>query len=118
MSLCSSSAREKPELTNWDTSPQGLCRSNTGSLPGLIVRRLFSMRSPGILTARYKLVTRRFLQTLVLTLGLGPLQCATLERLSLDDMIVKSTAIVRGKVTATYAALSGPIVYTHYNLQV
>jgi hypothetical protein len=47
-----------------------------------------------------------------------PLQCATLERLSLEDMISKSTAIVRGKVTGSYAAFSGPIVYTHYALQV
>jgi hypothetical protein len=76
------------------------------------------MRSLGISTAHYSAVTRRFLQAFVLTLGLIPLQCATLERLSLDDMIVKSTAIVRGKVTATYAAPSGPIVYTHYTLQV
>jgi hypothetical protein len=49
---------------------------------------------------------------------MSPLQCATLERLSLDDMIVKSTAIVRAKVTGSYAALSGPIIYTHYTLQV
>jgi len=54
----------------------------------------------------------------VLTFGIGPLQCATLERLSLDDMISKSTSIVRGKVTTSYAALSGPVVYTHYTIQV
>jgi hypothetical protein len=47
-----------------------------------------------------------------------PLQCATLERLSLDDMIAKSTAIVRGKVTGTTAAFSGPVIYTHYTIQV
>jgi hypothetical protein len=63
-------------------------------------------------------MTRRFLHAVVLTFCIAPLQCATLERLSLDDMIVKSTAIVRGRITATYAALSGPIVYTHYTLQV
>ncbi|HEY1335875.1 MAG TPA: hypothetical protein VGF59_00130 [Bryobacteraceae bacterium] len=47
-----------------------------------------------------------------------PLQCATLERLSLDDMIAKSTAIVRGKVTSVYAAQSGPAIYTHYRVEV
>ncbi len=47
-----------------------------------------------------------------------PLQCATLERLSLDQMISKSTAIVRGKVTASWAAASGPVVYTHFAVQV
>jgi hypothetical protein len=47
-----------------------------------------------------------------------PLPGATLERLSLDDLIVKSTAIVRGTVTGSWAAYTGPIIYTHYKLQV
>lgn len=63
-------------------------------------------------------VKRHLLSALVLTLCLMPLQCATLERLSLDDMIAKSTSIVRGKVTGSWAAFSGPIVYSHYTLQV
>jgi len=63
-------------------------------------------------------VKRHFLLALVLTFATGPLQCATLERLSLDDMIAKSTSIVRGKVTTSYAAYAGPVVYTHYVVQV
>jgi hypothetical protein len=63
-------------------------------------------------------VKRHFLQALVIAACTMPLQCATLERLSLDDMIVKSSAIVRGKVTDSWAAFSGPIIYTHYNIQV
>jgi hypothetical protein len=47
-----------------------------------------------------------------------PLGSATLERLSLDDMITRSTAIVRGKVTATWAAYTGSLIYTHYQIQV
>ena len=47
-----------------------------------------------------------------------PLQCATLERLSLDDMIAKSTSIIRGTVTGSSAAFSGSIIYTHYKVQV
>ena len=47
-----------------------------------------------------------------------PLQCATLEQLSMSDMIAKSTAIVRAKVVSSYAAKSGPVIYTHYQLQV
>jgi len=49
-----------------------------------------------------------------------PLQSATLERLSLDDLIVKSRVMVRGKVTGSYAAFAGtlPVIYTHYSLQV
>ncbi|MGH9665509.1 MAG: hypothetical protein ACRD9L_13880, partial [Bryobacteraceae bacterium] len=43
---------------------------------------------------------------------------ATLERLSLDDMIVKSTAIVHARVTGSYAAASGRMIYTHYTIQV
>ena len=43
---------------------------------------------------------------------------ATLQQLSLDDMIAQSTAIVRGKVTGSYAATSGPVIYTFYAIQV
>lgn len=53
-----------------------------------------------------------------LALGFAPLRAATLERLSLDDMIAKSTAIVRGRVTGSVAAFRGPIIYTHYTVQV
>jgi hypothetical protein len=42
---------------------------------------------------------------------------ATLERLSLDDLITKSTAIVRGKVLNSFTATSGPVIYTHYRIQ-
>jgi hypothetical protein len=48
----------------------------------------------------------------------SPLQCATLERLSLTDMIQKSTAIVRATVAGSSVAQSGPVIYTHYQLQV
>ena len=47
-----------------------------------------------------------------------PLECATLERLSLDDMINRSTIIVRGKVTTSWAAFTGSVIYTHYQIQV
>ena len=47
-----------------------------------------------------------------------PADCATLERLTLDDMITRSTSIVRGKVTASWAAFTGSVIYTHYQIQV
>ena len=55
---------------------------------------------------------------LLLTSGLVTVHAATLEQLSLDDLIAKSTAIVRGKVTGSYAAFHGPAIYTHYAIQV
>ncbi len=33
-------------------------------------------------------------------------------------MVARSTAIVRGKVTGSSAAFSGPVIYTHYTVQV
>ncbi len=65
-------------------------------------------------------VKRHLMRALVLTLFSMPLQCATLERLSLDDMISKSTVIVRGKITGSSAAFAGtaPVIYTHYSIQV
>jgi hypothetical protein len=64
------------------------------------------------------LVKLRFTIALALTMCAGVVCAATLERLSLADMIAKSTAIVRGKVVSCYAASAGPIVYTHYSVQV
>lgn len=43
---------------------------------------------------------------------------ATLERLTMDDMVANSSAIVRARVTSTYASGRGPVIYTHYRLQV
>jgi len=43
---------------------------------------------------------------------LGTTRSATLERLTRDDLIAKSTAIVRGKVISSYASFRGPIIYT------
>src|SRR5580658_137920 len=54
----------------------------------------------------------------VLALAALPLPCATLVQLSMSDMVAKSTAIVRAKVVSSYAAMSGPVIYTHYQLQV
>ncbi len=50
--------------------------------------------------------------------GLGWLGAATLERLSLEDMVSKSTGIVRARVASSYVAPSGSIIYTHYTVQV
>jgi hypothetical protein len=53
----------------------------------------------------------------------GLLHAATLERLSMDDMVQKSTDIVLGRVTAVSASFRGTpgrggIIYTHYTIQV
>jgi hypothetical protein len=53
----------------------------------------------------------------VLILGML-LGAATLERLSLEEMAQKSTAVVRGRVTDSYAAVHGSTIYTHYRVQV
>lgn len=45
-------------------------------------------------------------------------QATTLEKLSLDDMIQKSNAIVRGKVVGSYAAFRGSMLFTHYRVEV
>jgi hypothetical protein len=43
---------------------------------------------------------------------------ATLQLLSLNDMIQKSTAIVRGSVQLTGGQMHGRYIYTHYTIQV
>jgi hypothetical protein len=49
---------------------------------------------------------------------LAPLPGSTLLQLSLDDMIQKSTTIVRGTVQPTSAAFRGAMIYTHYQVAV
>jgi len=57
------------------------------------------------------------LSILMLAHGAVALPAATLERLSMDDLIGKSTMIVRGKILNSYTASSGPVIYTHYRIQ-
>ena len=63
-------------------------------------------------------VKRYVIFAILVTACVSPLECATLERLSLDEMISRSTMIVRGKVTASWAAYTGSVIYTHYQIQV
>lgn len=46
------------------------------------------------------------------------LPAATLERLSLEDLIAASTAIVRGKIHATGSAFHGSVIYTQWKVSV
>jgi hypothetical protein len=63
------------------------------------------------------------MRTLVLALAglfcvLQPTPAATLEKLSWDDLIGKSTAIVRGRVASSSAAFRGSVIYTTYRIAV
>src|SRR5262249_46880278 len=47
-----------------------------------------------------------------------PVLATTLEQLSLDDMIQKSTSVVRARITGNYAAAVGSDIYTYYRLEI
>src|SRR5579864_1021529 len=53
-----------------------------------------------------------------LAASLVSLQGSTLQQLTLDDMIQKSTIIIRGQTQPTYSAVRGSVIYTHYRVQV
>jgi hypothetical protein len=55
---------------------------------------------------------------LCLAFCLAPARSATLELLSLNDLISKSTSIVQAQVTGSSAAYSGTVIYTHYKVSV
>jgi len=61
---------------------------------------------------------RQSLRFALLAVWLAPAWGATLEQLSLADMISKSTAIVHGQVTGSSAAYRGSVIYTHYRVNV
>ena len=50
--------------------------------------------------------------------ALLPAYATTVIKASLDDLIEKSTSIVRGKVVGTYNTGQGPLVYTYYKIQI
>lgn len=55
---------------------------------------------------------------LCLALWLAPVWGATLELLSVNDLISQSTLILQGKVTGSTASYSGATIYTHYKISV
>ena len=61
---------------------------------------------------------RFLLVAMCLIPGAAPLSGVTMQQLSMDDLAVKSTAIVRGRVVDSYGAMLGPTVYTHYHIAV
>ena len=61
----------------------------------------------------------RFLSVISAWLGLAALASATtIERLSVDEMIAKSTLIVRGKALGAEGVRRGGVIYTDYTFQV
>jgi hypothetical protein len=54
----------------------------------------------------------------IMAAWLTPVWSATLERLSMDEMIAKSTSIVRGSVSDTWTTFTGRDIYTHYKIDV
>jgi hypothetical protein len=64
-------------------------------------------------------MTRRLIILAAAVGCLFSLPGSTLQRLSLNDMVTKSTMIVRGTVQpATSAVMRGSLIYTHYQLSV
>ena len=45
-------------------------------------------------------------------------QATTLSRASFDDLVQKSTGIVRGRVTGSFSATRGSSIYTYHKIQV
>jgi hypothetical protein len=71
-----------------------------------------------IAVCRTDLIMRAWLSCGILALALSFANATTLRQLSLDDMIQKSTAIVRGRVQLNGAKIEGGYIYTHYTVQV
>jgi len=51
-------------------------------------------------------------------LWLAPVWGATLELLSINDLISKSSMIVQAQVTGSSASYTGTVIYTHYKVNV
>ncbi len=55
---------------------------------------------------------------LCVALWLAPGWGATLQLLSLNDLIAKSTSVVQAQVTGATASYTGSVIYTHYKVNV
>jgi hypothetical protein len=77
-----------------------------------------SMGSIGTAGALRSFVPYRSICALLVACGLAPLAAATLEKLSLDEMIAQSTSIVRGRIVSATGVFHGPLIYTHFKIQV
>jgi hypothetical protein len=55
---------------------------------------------------------------LLAMLAIIPAAATTLEKLSVDQMVQRSTAIVRGKVLDSTSGMRGRVIYTFYRVQV
>jgi len=69
-------------------------------------------------SAACHVVTKPVRVALCLAVWLAPVWGATLELLSLNDLIAKSTTIVQAQVTGSSASYSGTVIYTHYKVSV
>jgi len=65
-----------------------------------------------------KSAMRFVLSGICLAWSVAQLGAATLSRFSLDDMINQSTSILRARISGSYAAARGPVIYTFYQAQV
>ena len=61
---------------------------------------------------------RRLIMSALVAACLAPLPGSTLQQLSLNDMIAKSTAIVYGTVQPSFTGFRGSMIYSHYRVSV
>ena len=78
---------------------------------------LFAAVSSGKPDALKSLMPRIWMLVWALA-ALVPAQGTTVRRASLDDLIQTSTSIVRARIAGSFTASQGPLVYTHYTIQV
>jgi hypothetical protein len=71
-----------------------------------------------MLSASWHPVPKSVRAVLCLAAFLTPAGAATLELLSLNDLISKSTTIVQAQVTGSSASYTGSVIYTHYKVSV
>jgi hypothetical protein len=69
-------------------------------------------------SALWHIVPKPVRVALCLAIWLAPAWGATLELLSLNDLISKSTTIVQAQVTGSTASYTGTVIYTHYKVNV
>jgi hypothetical protein len=110
--------REKAVGKGGEACPRGV----SGRLRRICVNpndlSIFQQLQVGLKIALNRTEMSRTALLLVLSLSGCALQAATLEKLTLDEMVARSTAIVRARAVTASALWIGPTIYTRTHFQV
>ena len=95
-----------------------MCLCAAGILSLVSLSAVESAERIGFLSAVFLTMLRKISGPLLLLAGVVSIHAATLQQLTMTQLVNASTAIVHGTVTASGTAMNSRTIFTHYTVQV